>query len=189
MTAASARLLPSDDAADTGPLAERLVLIGTEMLRLAGEVSRRDAGDHTEHAIEDHGAEAALSGLLAEVIYRDRRRRERHLPSRLFGEPAWDILLDLYVAATRGLAVSVSNACLAAATPASTALRWLHHLEVDGLVERLADETDARRHYVRLTDSGMEHMNAYFAECRADLTGDVRPNQAVAPRVAEVARR
>jgi DNA-binding MarR family transcriptional regulator len=63
----------------------------------------------------------------------------------------------------------VSNACLAADTPASTALRWLQHLEREGLVERLPDATDARRHYVRLTDAGMARMTAYFAECRGDL--------------------
>jgi DNA-binding IclR family transcriptional regulator len=79
------------------------------------------------------------------------------------------MLLDLYVAAARGQSVSVSNACLAAAAPPSTALRWLNHLEAEGLVERLADEADARRHYVRLTPFGMTKMGGYFAECRADL--------------------
>ena len=48
----------------------------------------------------------------------------------------------------------------------------LHHLADEGLVERLADETDARRHYVRLTGAGLTRMNEYFAECRAELVGD-----------------
>ena len=43
----------------------------------------------------------------------------------------------------------------------------------DGDFDKLADETDARRHYVRLTDTGQARMNAYFAECRAELVGEM----------------
>jgi DNA-binding MarR family transcriptional regulator len=155
-------------ASDRAALAGRLAVLGAQMLKLAGELSRREPGA----AAGELPADNALLGLLAEEVYRDRRRRARHLPQRLLGEPAWDILLDLYAAAGRGEAVSVSNACLGADAPASTALRWLQHLESDGLVERLPDETDARRHYVRLTPPGMARMTAYFAECRGDLVGE-----------------
>ena len=162
-------------AADRASLAGRLTLLGTQMLKLADEVSRRDAAPNGPGAgpLDCTAADQALLGLLAEEAYRDRRRRARHLPTRLLGEPAWDMLLDLYAADGRGQAVSVSNACLAADAPASTALRWLHHLADERLVERLADKTDARRHYVRLTDAGRERMRAYFAECRADLVGEM----------------
>jgi hypothetical protein len=181
-----------EPAADRASLAGRLLMLGTQMLKLAGEVSRRGArsSDRREAFLHDLPADGVVLGLLAEELYRDRRRRARHFPTRLLGEPGWDMLLDLYVAAWRGQPVSVSNACLAADAPASTALRWLHHLAVEGLVERLADETDARRHYVRLTDRGMKRMTDYFAECRADLIGqpglaaiqlaDERPADAVA---------
>jgi DNA-binding MarR family transcriptional regulator len=145
-------------AVDRSSLAERLALFGTQMLKLAGEISRRPPAGETAPA--DLAADQALLGLFAAEVYRDRRRRARHLPSRLLGEPAWDILLDLYVADCRGHSVSVSNACLAADTPASTALRWLQHLQSEGLVERLADKNDARRHYVRLTGAGTARMNA-----------------------------
>ena len=173
MNATALSRLAADQAADPVSLAGRLTLMGTQMLKLAGEVSRRDPADEPPGpAGAATPVDDALLGLLAEEIYRNRRRRARHMPSRLLGEPAWDILLDLYVAAGRGQAVSVSNACLAADAPASTALRWLHHLQTEGLVERLADETDARRHYVRLTGAGLARMNEYFAECRAELVGD-----------------
>jgi DNA-binding MarR family transcriptional regulator len=121
-------------------------------------------------AAGEAGEQASL-GLLAEALHRDRRRRARHLPSRLLGEPAWDMLLDLYAAACKGQAVSVSNVCLAADAPVSTALRWLHHLAAEGLVERVPDASDARRHFVRLTGPGMTRMTAYFTECRAGLVG------------------
>ena len=173
MSSVASRPIDDEPAADRTSLAGRLIVLGTQMLRLAGEVSRPGAAtDRREAAPGDLPADDALFGLLAEEVYRDRRRRARHLPTRLLGEPAWDILLDLYVAAGRGHTVSVSNACLAAAAPASTALRWLNHLEAEGLVERLADKADARRHYVRLTPFGMARMGRYFAECRADLVAE-----------------
>jgi DNA-binding MarR family transcriptional regulator len=161
-------LTADDSASDRSSLAGRLMMLGTQMLKLAGEVSRQEPA---EAVFGEAPIDLSLIALLAEEAYRDRRRRARHLPVRLFGEPAWDILLDLYAAAARGEDVSVSNACLAANVPASTALRWVQHLEADGLVERLPDETDARRHYVRLTEAGLERMNAYFAECRGELIG------------------
>lgn len=166
--------IPTDFVDGRSSLAGRMVLLGTQMLKLAGEFSRRTAADEPpEAASDDLPADRALLGLFAEEFYRDRRRRARHLPSKLLGEPAWDLLLDLYVAACRGHAVSVSNACLAADAPASTALRWLQHLQVEGLVERLPDKTDARRHYVRLTEAGVARMSAYFTECRSDLAGEL----------------
>ena len=181
MNAPHSHRMIDDPAADHVSLAERLTLLGTQMLKLAGEISRRGpAGGPSAFSFEGLAADDALLGLLAEEVYRDRRRRAQHLPARLLGEPAWDILLDLYVAAGREQAVSVSNACLAADAPASTALRWLQHLQAEGLVERLADETDARRHYVRLTEDGMARMSAYFADYRPDLAAQAGPG-ALAP--------
>ena len=171
MNAPAMPLAVEGAAADRSTLAERLIMLGTQMLKLAGEVSRQDPKMVSEASFELPSLDEALTGLLAEEAYRDRRRRARYLPVRLFGEPGWDMLLDLYAAAARGEAVSVSNACLAADAPPSTALRWVQHLEEEGLVQRHADENDARRHYVQLTETGLERMNAYFAECRGDLIG------------------
>ena len=75
-------------ATDPGSLAGRLTLLGTQMLKLAGEVSRRDAAPNGPGAgpLDCTAADEALLGLLAEEAYRDRRRRARHLPTRLLGE-------------------------------------------------------------------------------------------------------
>src|SRR3546814_1843272 len=41
-------------------------------------------------------------------------------------DPAWDMLLDLYLAAERNTRpVSISSLCIASAVPATTALRWI----------------------------------------------------------------
>ncbi|MBB3537308.1 DNA-binding MarR family transcriptional regulator [Novosphingobium sp. BK486] len=76
----------------------------------------------------------------------------------LFGEPAWDILLDLYIAHKRGTELQVSSVCLEAGVPSTTILRWIARLEREGLLYRQADTGDLRRRYVRLTDDGLAMM-------------------------------
>lgn len=83
---------------------------------------------------------------------RARRLREGLFPERIFADPAWDMLLDLYACRLEGTKVCVSNACIAARVPHSTALRWIDRLEEYGLVERRPDPTDHRRLHVELTD-------------------------------------
>lgn len=90
----------------------------------------------------------------AEGAYNQRRARKQIFEnSGLFGEPAWDILLDLYVAELRERRVSVSDACLASGVPPTTALRWLALLEEANLVERHKDPHDARRVHLELSES------------------------------------
>lgn len=90
----------------------------------------------------------------ARCLYESRRLRDGLFPPRLFGEPAWDILLDLYAAETEGDAIDVSSACVAAAVPQTTALRYIARLERAGLVLRTRVETDRRRSLLTLTENG-----------------------------------
>ena len=102
--------------------------------------------------------------LAAKRTYANRRRRENILGnSHLLGEPAWDILLDLYIARGESHEVSVSSACIGSASPATTGLRWLGVLQKAGLVERVDDPEDQRRVLVRLSSLGVEQMERYFA--------------------------
>ena len=96
---------------------------------------------------------------LAKALYALRRRRDAAANFKgLFGEPAWDILLDLYLAHKRGTELQVSSVCIEAGVPSTTILRWIARLERDGLLYRVADKGDARRRYVRLTQDGHELM-------------------------------
>ncbi len=101
---------------------------------------------------------------LAEALYKDRRKRSSFFDDDLFAEPAWDILLDLYVNELRGKTVSVTSSCIAAAVPATTGLRWLTMLEQRGLLVRTASIEDARRTWVQLTDMAREKMTKYISE-------------------------
>lgn len=100
---------------------------------------------------------------VARELYASRRRRHKFLPADLFGEPTWDILLDLYIAAREDRRVPTTSACIGAHVPPTTALRWLRILEARGLVEREDDGRDGRRTFVRLTAEGLSAMDGTLA--------------------------
>lgn len=63
------------------------------------------------------------SADFAGQLWWERRLRNRYFPAELFGEPAWDLLLDLLVAAKEGRAVRLSKAHLGACVAPSMAER------------------------------------------------------------------
>lgn len=95
-------------------------------------------------------------------IYWARRQRDRLLGANLFAEPAWDILLDLFVAGYEGRKVSVSSACVASAVPTSTALRHIAHLVELGLLVRTPHPVDARSSFLDLSEEGTSQMIDYL---------------------------
>jgi hypothetical protein len=107
---------------------------------------------------------------VARLELRRRRRRDEHFPTGLFADPAWDMLLDLFVTQEEGRQLCVSSVCLAAAVPISTGLRHLRRLEDLALVQRRPDPTDARRAFVLLTDQAKDMMRRVL---QPDGTGDV----------------
>jgi hypothetical protein len=93
-----------------------------------------------------------------------RRRRDRHFPVALFADPAWDIMLDLFAAKLERKRVSVSSLCIAAAVPATTALRWIGTMTEDGLLVREQDPNDARRVFIALSESAEQGLRDYFVD-------------------------
>jgi hypothetical protein len=106
---------------------------------------------------------------VAEDELRRRRMRSRFLPSELFGEGAWSMLLDLFICEQRGRMVSTTSVCIASDVPATTALRWLDLLESKGLIERSAANRDKRVRYVSLTDRARESLCALLNRQGTDL--------------------
>ena len=60
--------------------------------------------------------------------------------------------------------IQVSSVCLDAGVPSTTILRWIARLEKEGLIYRIADNADARRRYVRLTEEGHQMMRRILSE-------------------------
>lgn len=91
---------------------------------------------------------------------RAREERDRIFGADLFFDPAWNILLDLYVSERKGLMVSVSSVCIASKVPSTTALRWLTMIEKRGLIGRRPDDYDRRRSFLFLTEDGRMKIEA-----------------------------
>jgi len=105
-----------------------------------------------------------LSADTIRQIIRARRLRARFFAEELFADPAWDMMLDLLQAEIAQLRVPVSSLCIAAAVPATTALRWLKALVTQGLFIRRPDPHDGRRVYVELAADASHALRSYFAE-------------------------
>jgi hypothetical protein len=103
-------------------------------------------------------------------VIANRQARARFFDAELFGDPAWDMLLDLTAARGEGVQVSVTSLCIASAVPATTALRWLTQMVEAGLFVRVPDPADRRRAFIALSDRSLTAMAGYFASLRAPVT-------------------
>jgi len=118
---------------------------------------------------------------LADYVDRMRRlrlKRNEIIGAPLFRDPAWDMLLDLFVSDERGEQVSMVALALASGVPQSTALRTIQRLEEQGLIVREGDPDDLRRSWVRATPevlSGIATMAGLFAEAVTASANPQRP--------------
>lgn len=94
----------------------------------------------------------------AEAFLRARRAHEQLLGRAVVGEPAFDLLLRLYVSPGQK---ETSLTCLAkpAGIPYSSAMRWIRYLADKGLVERTESISDRRVICVQLTRFGRAVMD------------------------------
>lgn len=100
---------------------------------------------------------------LAKDIYKLRRARAAYLPQELFADPAWDILLELFILRLENRRASVKSVCIAADVPATTALRWINVLLSKKLIERSNDANDQRIKLISITNEGFEAMRQLLA--------------------------
>lgn len=144
---------------------------------LYDEVELSDAGFST--AEERNGAsrssqnEAAPASAPGDVEARTsiamadlwtRSIRERHLADFHISDPVWGILLDIYVAESKGQKTSLSSLGYAALAPRSTGMRWVNVLINEGKLMSEPDPVDRRRRWVRLSRSTRTALDNYFAE-------------------------
>ena len=154
----------SDAASDRS--AARLRQLSDEVSRIASTLARLSTGPGQQRRPAQQPATDAPDVSIDEVrsVIRARRLRGRYFPDHLFADPAWDMLLDLLQAELAQLRVPVSSLCIAAAVPATTALRWLKSMTEEGIFVRRADPHDGRRVFVELSPQASSAMRRYFAE-------------------------
>lgn len=145
----------------------RLRQLSDEVSRIASTLARLSAGPQAASRAAfrtEFGELPDVSADSVRAVIRARRLRARFFPEELFADPAWDMLLDLLQAEIAQLRVPVSSLCIAAAVPATTALRWLKAMTEQGLFVRRADPHDGRRVFVELAPEASQAMRRYFAE-------------------------
>jgi hypothetical protein len=136
--------------------AERLLQMRSEVDRIAAALREISEAEHTAS-----GPSASISAAAIKQMIWERRERERFFDPQLFADPAWDMLLDLFLGELEHRSICVSSLCIAAATPPTTALRWIGNMTDAGLFERYPDPTDKRRHFLRLSEDARRAMHGY----------------------------
>jgi DNA-binding MarR family transcriptional regulator len=158
-------LRAADAATDRN--ADRLRQLSEEVSRIASTLARLSAGPGAPAPAREPEPARELPPVSAETVrhvIRARRLRARYFSEELFADPAWDMMLDLLQAEIAQLRVPVSSLCIAAAVPATTALRWLKTMVADRLFIRRADPHDGRRVFVELAPDTSHALRRYFAE-------------------------
>jgi DNA-binding MarR family transcriptional regulator len=144
--------------------------LGESLLRLADALDQ--SWDPAQvrsryHWITRAGRIERNSITLAQVAIRVRgaaERRKKHLPAEFLGEPAWDMLLELFVQFSGGAQISTKSLCIASGLPDTSAIRLIDRLEEAGLVERATSETDKRVTLVSLSRQGVTAVGAILME-------------------------
>jgi hypothetical protein len=139
------------DVTKTVTLTERDVSDAARLFRLLGDPLLLASGmSEFFPTPEETGTRADEEMLVsrARIVFNGRRLRERYFDSQLFGEPAWDILLLLYIAEQSSARLTATRLGELIQTPLTTVTRWLNHLEIAQLIERQAHPTDGRSVFI-----------------------------------------
>ncbi len=106
----------------------------------------------------------AVSTDFIRALLRNEAKRRKLGGGVLFGDPAWDMLLDLLLAKLEGRTVSVSSACIASGAPTTTALRLINRLIDENILYRLQDERDGRRNFLGIHADIEDALRNYLVE-------------------------
>lgn len=161
--------------ASTSGMQQQIEKIGAAVSDLGQRLKKIGRNDSRRvTALESVSTTTLAPAQMAQMVRRiiaGRKLRDRFFTDARFGEPAWDVLLDLTLAWLEEKPVSVSSACIAAGVPTSTAMRWISELIDRGIIERQIDPADGRRHLVQMTLQTRNAMLQYLASIAAAFPG------------------
>jgi DNA repair protein RadC len=80
----------------------------------------------------------------------------------LFGEPSWEMLIEVFIQEAEGVKIAVNTLCRSSTATPSTALRIFNKLCEARLLVKVSDPNDGRRHFVQLTLRARKSLYAYF---------------------------
>ncbi len=90
--------------------------------------------------------------------------RSQVIGGKMMGDPAWNILLDLLLASLEGRKVAVSSACIVSGVATTTGLRLVNRMVDDGILIRIPDSNDGRRHFLGIDPTVEIALKSYLSD-------------------------
>lgn len=112
-----------------------------------------------DDALKDHLLKARRLATCKKLYDLLRCRDKVFRTPHLFSDPAWGILLDLYLNQALNKQVAKTNDVVGSSSAHAVAMRWLVVLEKEGLIVWADDPVDGRRQLVTLTEAGLKKIN------------------------------
>ena len=100
----------------------------------------------------------------ARSIVASRKARRKFFPADLFHEPAWEMLMSLFIVYEGEHTMNVKALVSCSDAPATTSQRWIDHLHKSGLIDRVTDTIDRRRIDISLSERGHDAMVRYLSD-------------------------
>lgn len=121
-----------------------------------------------------HGNAQANLRLAAKLMM-DRKSRDAQFGAGLFSDPAWDIMLALYVGKLQQIRMKTTALIEDSGVPSTTALRWINALSERGYLDKSSNPTDARSTLIEMTDTAAVLMTDFLKRSeRAEYTGSLQ---------------
>jgi hypothetical protein len=152
---------------------ERTLTLSRKDIRAARRLLRLLLDDEFEGSIEQRlndsvrpAEDTSRAALVARARqeFGNRRRRAMAFGSSMFGEPAWDMMLALYILDVSGQRQTTGTLMHFSGAPITTARRWLDYLVANGLAQRHHHPTDQRVLFVELTAKARDMLDLYYSE-------------------------
>ena len=143
--------------------------LSTKLGDIAGEFSSRADRIIASGRLSNGGGNAEPS-MPADLVARAREQlavrkaRRRYFPADLFHEPAWEMLVALFIIYQTDHSMNVKALVSCSDAPATTSQRWIDHLHKSGLIDRVTDTVDRRRIDISLSDRGYDAMVRYLKD-------------------------
>jgi DNA-binding MarR family transcriptional regulator len=120
---------------------------------------------NTQHAEAVVRNDTSRGHLLAAALrmQAERQRRLKYFRKDFFNEPAWSLLLCLYIQEFTREKITLTELSRRSNVSMTTSLRWLDTLDKERLVRRETNPRDKRIVDVELTEEARDKLDQYFS--------------------------
>ena len=126
-----------------------------------------EASARAPEARPEHSAPDLLQ--FGRLVFALRRDRCEFLHPAMLGEPAFDMLLALYIA-DESAEVTLAKLADLSGVPQSSGLRWIDYLCSKKLISRTRHPSDGRAWVLRLTETGRAALDGLLGSMLGRLT-------------------